>query len=70
MSLLFVCSRNRLCSPTAEAFFAQYEGLEVDSAGHDRDAVVPLGVEAIEWADLTLPRFENVGFLVHRNHLN
>jgi predicted protein tyrosine phosphatase len=52
INLLFVCSRNRLRSPTAEAVFAEYEGLEVDSAGLDRDAEVPLGCEAIEWADI------------------
>jgi predicted protein tyrosine phosphatase len=50
--LLFICSRNRLRSPTAEAVFADYEGLEVDSAGVDRDAETPLGSEAIQWADI------------------
>ncbi|MBW4623173.1 MAG: low molecular weight protein tyrosine phosphatase family protein [Cyanosarcina radialis HA8281-LM2] len=50
--LLFICSRNRLRSPTAEAVFAEYEGLEVDSAGLDRDAEMPLSSEAIEWADI------------------
>lgn len=49
--LLFVCSRNRLRSPTAEAAFAEYEGLEVESAGIDRDAETPLSSEAIQWAD-------------------
>lgn len=49
--LLFVCSRNRLRSPTAEAVFAEYEGLEVESAGIDRDAETPLSSEAIQWAD-------------------
>jgi predicted protein tyrosine phosphatase len=50
--LLFICSRNRLRSPTAEAVFAEYEGLEVESAGIDHDAEAPLGREAIEWADM------------------
>jgi predicted protein tyrosine phosphatase len=50
--LLFICSRNRLRSPTAEAVFSEYEGLEVDSAGLDRDAEMPLSSEAIEWADI------------------
>jgi predicted protein tyrosine phosphatase len=49
--LLFVCSRNRLRSPTAEAIFAEYKGLEVESAGIDHDAETPLGREVIEWAD-------------------
>jgi predicted protein tyrosine phosphatase len=52
MKLLFVCSRNRLRSPTAEAVFAEYAGLEVDSAGLDRDAETPLTSEAIAWADI------------------
>jgi predicted protein tyrosine phosphatase len=52
MKLLFVCSRNRLRSPTAESVFAEYNGLEVDSAGLDRDAENPLSSEAIQWADI------------------
>jgi predicted protein tyrosine phosphatase len=52
MKLLFICSRNRLRSPTAEAVFSEYAGLEVDSAGLDRDAENPLSSEAIQWADL------------------
>ncbi|AUS99778.1 phosphotyrosine protein phosphatase [Nostoc sp. CENA543] len=50
--LLFICSQNRLRSPTAEAVFAEYEGIETDSAGLDRYAEVPLSTEAIEWADI------------------
>lgn len=52
MKVLFVCSRNRLRSPTAEAVFAEYEGLEVESAGLNREAEVPLSSEAIQWADI------------------
>jgi predicted protein tyrosine phosphatase len=52
MKLLFVCSKNQWRSPTAEAVFAEYDGLEVDSAGLDRGAEVPLGTEAIEWAEI------------------
>ncbi|HBQ97818.1 low molecular weight protein tyrosine phosphatase family protein [Roseofilum sp. Belize BBD 4] len=52
VKLLFVCSKNQLRSPTAEAIFAEYEGLEVDSAGIDRGAEIPLGTEEIEWADI------------------
>lgn len=50
--LLFICSRNRLRSPTAEAVFSEYAGLEVDSAGLERDAEMPLSSEAVAWADL------------------
>ncbi|MCL1495327.1 MAG: low molecular weight protein tyrosine phosphatase family protein [Pseudanabaena sp. Salubria-1] len=52
MKLLFVCGKNRLRSPTAETIFMSYEGLEVDSAGIDREADTPLSSEAIIWADL------------------
>jgi predicted protein tyrosine phosphatase len=50
--LLFICSQNRLRSPTAEAIFCEYEGLEVASAGIDRTAEMPLSSEDLEWADL------------------
>jgi predicted protein tyrosine phosphatase len=49
---LFVCSRNRLRSPTAEAVFAAWPGVETDSAGLDHDSVVPLSPEQIAWADI------------------
>ena len=50
--LLFICSQNRLRSPTAEAVFSEYEGLETDSAGLNKGAETPLSSEAIAWADL------------------
>ncbi|AFY32711.1 low molecular weight protein tyrosine phosphatase family protein [Calothrix sp. PCC 7507] len=50
--LLFLCSQNKLRSPTAEAIFSEYEGLETDSAGLDRHAEVPVSTEAIAWADI------------------
>jgi predicted protein tyrosine phosphatase len=50
--ILFICSQNRLRSPTAEAVFSEYEGLEVDSAGIDRGAENVLSSEAIAWADI------------------
>ncbi|HEY9650079.1 MAG TPA: low molecular weight protein tyrosine phosphatase family protein [Coleofasciculaceae cyanobacterium] len=52
IKLLFICSKNRLRSPTAEAVFSEYKGLEVESAGLDREAEIPLCSEAIEWADI------------------
>jgi predicted protein tyrosine phosphatase len=50
--ILFVCSQNKLRSPTAEAVFADHPEVDVDSAGLNHDAVVPLSPEQIQWADL------------------
>ncbi|MBC1325610.1 low molecular weight protein tyrosine phosphatase family protein [Trichormus variabilis] len=50
--ILFICSQNRLRSPTAEVVFAEYKGLETDSAGLDHYAEGPVSSEAIEWADI------------------
>lgn len=49
---LFICSRNRLRSPTAEAVFASWPDVETDSAGLDQSATVRLSPEQLEWADL------------------
>ncbi|MFM5950047.1 MAG: low molecular weight protein tyrosine phosphatase family protein [Novosphingobium sp.] len=49
---LFVCSQNRLRSPTAEQIFAERDDIKVSSAGTNHDAENPLGAEQIEWADV------------------
>ncbi len=54
MRVLFVCSRNRLRSPTAEQHFSNRPGLEVASAGLSPDAEEQLTAEAVVWADLIL----------------
>lgn len=51
-NVLFVCSQNRLRSPTAETVFASHPGIEVDSAGTNNDADNPLTPELVRWADL------------------
>jgi predicted protein tyrosine phosphatase len=50
--VLFVCSQNRLRSPTAEQVFSQRHDIEVDSAGTNNDADNPLTAELVEWADI------------------
>lgn len=50
--VLFICSRNRLRSPTGEQVFSSWSGIEADSAGLNTDAEIPLSVEQIEWADM------------------
>jgi predicted protein tyrosine phosphatase len=49
---LFICSQNKLRSPTAEAMFAKLHGVETDSAGTNNDAETPLTPEQIAWADI------------------
>ncbi|MGL5020088.1 MAG: low molecular weight protein tyrosine phosphatase family protein [Luteolibacter sp.] len=63
--ILFLCSQNKLRSPTAEAVFAGHPAVEVDSAGLNNDAEVPLSEEQVEWADLIL-----VMESTHRSRLN
>jgi predicted protein tyrosine phosphatase len=63
--ILFICSQNKLRSPTAEAVFADHPAIEVDSAGLNNDAEIPLSEEQIKWADLII-----VMETVHRNRLN
>lgn len=52
--LLFICSENRLRSPTAEAVFSEYEGVEAIGAGTNADAETPVSGDLIEWADIVL----------------
>jgi len=49
---LFICSRNRLRSPTAEQLFGAWPGVQTDSAGLAADAEVRLSAEQIDWATL------------------
>lgn len=49
---LFICSANKLRSPTAEDVFASWPDIEVESAGLNHDADVPLSPEQLEWADI------------------
>ena len=51
-NVLFVCSQNRLRSPTAEQVFSSRPDLEVASAGTNNDADNPLTAELVAWADV------------------
>lgn len=50
--VLFICSRNRLRSPTAERVFAGWPGVETDSAGLAPDADCLLSADQLQWAEL------------------
>lgn len=52
MNVLFLCTQNRMRSPTAEQVFASWPNIETDSAGLHASAQVVLSPEQIEWADL------------------
>ena len=51
-NVLFVCSQNKLRSPTAEQVFAENPWIEVASAGTNSDAESPLTAELVAWADM------------------
>ena len=59
---LFVCSQNRLRSPTAEQVFADWPGVAASSAGTNHDAENPLTDELVEWADVIV--------VMERSHRN
>lgn len=54
LSIVFVCSQNKLRSPTAEAVFRDHPGWEVASAGTDRSAETPLTRDLLDWSDVAV----------------
>jgi predicted protein tyrosine phosphatase len=54
MRILFVCSEDRLRSPTAAAVFSRYDGVEAISAGTNKDCEQPVSGDLIEWSDVIL----------------
>ena len=51
-NVLFICTQNRLRSPTAEQVFANWPGIETQSAGLGNEAGNPVSPELLAWADL------------------
>jgi predicted protein tyrosine phosphatase len=51
-NILFICSQNKLRSPTAERLFEGHKGIDTASAGLNHDAVDPVTPELLEWADI------------------
>ncbi len=60
--LLFICSANKLRSPTAEQVFSEYPDIEATSAGLNHDAADPLTAEHLEDIDIV--------FVMERTHRN
>ena len=54
LRIVFVCTQNKLRSPTAEAIFRTVKGWEVASAGTERKAETPLSHDLLEWADVAV----------------
>jgi predicted protein tyrosine phosphatase len=52
VNLLFICGKNKLRSPTAEAVFSLRAGVETDSAGINADAEILVSEEQIHWSDI------------------
>lgn len=50
--VLFICTQNRLRSPTAERVFADWPGVETESAGLGNEAGNPVSPELLAWSDL------------------
>jgi len=62
VNLLFICSENRLRSPTGQEVFSAYEGINAIGAGTNNDAPTPVSADLIEWADIV--------FVMERSHRN
>ena len=62
MNLLFVCSENRLRSPTGEEVFSTYENISAIGCGTNSDAETPVSGDLIEWA--------NIIFVMEKIHQN
>lgn len=61
LQLLFVCSRNRIRSLTAERLFAGIPGFQVRSVGTQPNARIVVNAGHIGWADII--------FLMEKSHL-
>jgi predicted protein tyrosine phosphatase len=64
LKVLFVCSQNRLRSPTAEFIFMDHPGIECKSVGTDTSANLVLKQEHIDWADIVIAMEKS-----HRNRI-
>jgi predicted protein tyrosine phosphatase len=64
-NVLFICTQNRLRSPTAQQIFSTYPNIQCLSAGLGHDAVIPVTAELLAWADLIF-----VMEKAHRNKLS
>lgn len=52
MNLLFICSRNKWRSRTAETIFKDRHGFQVRSAGTEPSARIKVNQKLIDWAEM------------------
>lgn len=52
MNVLFICSRNKWRSKTAEDIFKSYDGFQVRSAGTSDSARIKVNEKLLTWADI------------------
>lgn len=62
MKILFICSKNKWRSPTAENVFHRMNGYDVRSAGTEKGARIKVTHGHIGWADLI--------FVMEKKHLS
>lgn len=62
LNVLFICTQNRLRSPTAEQVFADWPGVETQSAGLGNEADCRVSAEVLAWAELI--------FVMEKRHRN
>jgi predicted protein tyrosine phosphatase len=60
INILFVCSRNKWRSPTAEKIYKNTSGLSVKSAGTEPSSRIKITGKLIDWADII--------FAMEKNH--
>ena len=66
LKVLFVCTQNRLRSPTAEKVFGARPRLEVRSAGTDKESKVQVERELLEWADIVFVMERRQRNIIHK----
>ena len=62
LKILFICSRNRIRSLTAERIFGGHPGFQVRSAGTQPNARIVVTAGHLGWADIV--------FFMEKSHLN
>jgi len=68
VNLLFICSRNKWRSRTAETIFRNHQQFYVKSAGTDQNAIVKINTKLITWADLLFVVEKKHKIIIHQKY--